>query len=216
MLKLKRFIYYYMIIGTQQMRQSARRRQLIDEQEEQVIQHTMAESMNMYVGIDSAIEASRYSASDDLFQQVMDQIPTLPAEQRNTLLLICGLDDIVTNEVGSEVNLPRELLEHLQKAFDSANTPDEEIVSQAEALIESYDVSSILCSVYNRILPEIIEMTVREEDEKKRLQEAIQLEKEKKEEENNKNRLNKPKTADELRQLRIKAFEQRMEKEKTN
>jgi hypothetical protein len=189
--------------------------QLIDAQERQVIEHTIAESMNTFVGIDTAIEASRYSASEDLFQQVMNQLPTLPASQRHILLLICGLDDIITNEVSCEVYLPRELLENLQKAFDSADTPDDTTVSQAEALIESYNVSSILCSVYNRLLPEVIEMTVREEDEKKRMQEAIRLEKEKKEEEN-KNRASRPKTIDELRQLRVKAFEQRMEKEKTN
>jgi hypothetical protein len=189
--------------------------QLIDAQERQVIEHTIGESMNTFVGIDKAIEASRYSASEDLFQQVMNQLPTLPASQRHILLLICGLDDIITNEVSCEVYLPRELLENLQKAFDSADTPDDTTVSQAEALIESYDVSSILCSVYNRLLPEVIEMTVREEDEKKRMQEAIRLEKEKKEEEN-KNRASRPKTIDELRQLRVKAFEQRMEKEKTN
>lgn len=192
-----------------------RRMQLIDAQERQVIEHTIGESMNTFVGIDKAIEASRYSASEDLFQQVMNQLPTLPASQRHILLLICGLDDIITNEVSCEVYLPRELLENLQKAFDSADTPDDTTVSQAEALIESYDVSSILCSVYNRLLPEVIEMTVREEDEKKRMQEAIRLEKEKKEEEN-KNRASRPKTIDELRQLRVKAFEQRMEKEKTN
>ena len=96
-------------------------------------------------GMEEAKEESRIVAAADLFAQVMEQLPGLTKVARRTLLLIVGLDDIISNERNRGVN-PLNLLalqQKLQEALDKGDPADSDSVESALAFIEGYDIDAI-------------------------------------------------------------------------
>jgi len=130
-------------------------------------------------GMEEAKEESRMVAAADLFTQVMEQLPGLTEVARRTLLLIGGLDDIISNERNRGVN-PVDLLalqQKLQEALDKGDPADTDSVESASAFIEGYDIEAIKDAVYPRLQPELDILAIRdaeaEEAEAKEIDDAI-------------------------------------------
>ena len=130
-------------------------------------------------GLEEAKEESRIVAAADLFAQVMEQLPGLTKVARRTLLLIVGLDDIISNERNRGVN-PLNLLalqQKLQEALDKGDPADSDSVESALAFIEGYDIDAIKNAVYPRLQPELDILAIKdaedEEAEAKEIDEAI-------------------------------------------
>ena len=130
-------------------------------------------------GLEEAKEESRKDAGNDLFEQVMEQLPGLTPRARRSLLLIVGLDDIISNEKnqGHETTELQEIQQKIQTALDSGQTVDQDYIDSATAFIEGYDMDQIIGAVYPRIDSEIDLLNIKdaeaEEAESKEIEEAI-------------------------------------------
>jgi len=130
-------------------------------------------------GLEEAKEESRMDAGNHLFEQVMEQLPGLTPDARRSLLLIVGLDDIISNEKnqGHETTELQEIQQKIQSALDKGEKPDEDSLDSATAVIEGYDMNEIIGAVYPRIDSEIDLLNIKdaeaEEAESKEIEEAI-------------------------------------------
>lgn len=130
-------------------------------------------------GLEEAKEESRKDAGNDLFEQVMEQLPGLTPRARRSLLLIVGLDDIISNEKnqGNETTELQEIQQKIQTALDSGQPVDQDYIDSATAFIEGYDMHQIIGAVYPRIDSEIDLLNIKdaeaEEAESKEIEEAI-------------------------------------------
>lgn len=130
-------------------------------------------------GLEEAKEESRKDAGNHLFEQVMEQLPGLTPDARRSLLLIVGLDDIISNEKnqGHETTELQEIQQKIQSALDKGEKPDEDSLDSATAFIEGYDMNEIIGAVYPRIDSEIDLLNIKdaeaEEAESKEIEEAI-------------------------------------------
>ena len=130
-------------------------------------------------GLEEAKEESRMDAGNHLFEQVMEQLPGLTPDARRSLLLIVGLDDIISNEKnqGHETTELQEIQQKIQSALDKGEKPDEDSLDSATAFIEGYDMNEIIGAVYPRIDSEIDLLNIKdaeaEEAESKEIEEAI-------------------------------------------
>ena len=130
-------------------------------------------------GLEEAKEESRKDAGNDLFEQVMEQLPGLTPHARRSLLLIVGLDDIISNEKnqGHETTELQEIQQKIQTALDSGQTVDQDYIDSATAFIEGYEMDQIIGAVYPRIDYEIDLLNIKdaeaEEAESKEIEEAI-------------------------------------------
>jgi hypothetical protein len=130
-------------------------------------------------GLEEAKEESRKDAGNDLFEQVMEQLPGLTPRARRSLLLIVGLDDIISNEKnqGNETTELQEIQQKIQTALDSGQSVDQDYIDSATAFIEGYDMDQIIGAVYPRIDSEIDLLNIKdaeaEEAESKEIEEAI-------------------------------------------
>ena len=130
-------------------------------------------------GLEEAKEESRKDAGNHLFEQVMEQLPGLTPDARRSLLLIVGLDDIISNEKnqGHETTELQEIQQKIQTALDSGQTVDQDYIDSATAFIEGYDMDQIIGAVYPRIDSEIDLLNIKdaeaEEAESKEIEEAI-------------------------------------------
>ena len=130
-------------------------------------------------GLEEAKEESRKDAGNDLFEQVMEQLPGLTPSARRSLLLIVGLDDIISNEKnqGHETTELQEIQQKIQTALDSGQSVDQDYIDSATAFIEGYDMDQIIGAVYPRIDSEIDLLNIKdaeaEEAESKEIEEAI-------------------------------------------
>ena len=130
-------------------------------------------------GLEEAKEESRKDAGNDLFEQVMEQLPGLTPHARRSLLLIVGLDDIISNEKnqGHETTELQEIQQKIQTALDSGQPVDQDYIDSATAFIEGYDMDQIIGAVYPRIDSEIDLLNIKdaeaEEAESKEIEEAI-------------------------------------------
>jgi hypothetical protein len=173
-------------------------------------------------GLEEAKEESRKDAGNHLFEQVMEQLPGLTPNARRSLLLIVGLDDIISNEKtqGHETTELQEIQQKIQSALDSGLSVDQEHIDSATAFIEGYDMDQIIGAVYPRIDYEIDLLNIKdaedEEAESKEIEEAIMAslvkESEAKEAEPEAKEEPKQLTREELRAARL-AF---LDKPKTN
>jgi hypothetical protein len=130
-------------------------------------------------GLKEAKEESRMDAGNHLFEQVMEQLPGLTQDARRSLLLIVGLDDIISNEKnqGHETTELQEIQQKIQSALDSGQRVDQEYIDSATAFIEGYDMDEIIGAVYPRINSEIDLLNIKdaeaEEAESKEIEDAI-------------------------------------------
>lgn len=130
-------------------------------------------------GLEEAKEESRMDAGNHLFEQVMEQLPGLTPDARRSLLLIVGLDDIISNEKnqGHETTELQEIQQKIQSALDSGQRVDQEYIDSATAFIEGYDMDQIIGAVYPRIDYEIDLLNIKdveaEEAESKEIEDAI-------------------------------------------
>jgi len=130
-------------------------------------------------GLEEAKEESRKDAGNHLFEQVMEQLPGLTPNARRSLLLIVGLDDIISNEKtqGHETTELQEIQQKIQNALDSGLSVDQEYIDSATAFIEGYDMDQIIGAVYPRIDYEIDLLNIKdaeeEEAESKEIEDAI-------------------------------------------
>ena len=130
-------------------------------------------------GLEEAKEESRKDAGNHLFEQVMEQLPGLTPHARRSLLLIVGLDDIISNEKnqGNETTELQEIQQKIQTALDSGQPVDQDYIDSATAFIEGYDMDQIIGAVYPRIDSEIDLLNIKdaeaEEAESKEIEEAI-------------------------------------------
>ena len=130
-------------------------------------------------GLEEAKEESRKDAGNDLFEQVMEQLPGLTPHARRSLLLIVGLDDIISNEKnqGHETTELQEIQQKIQTALDSGQPVDQDYIDSASAFIEGYDMDQIIGAVYSRIDSEIDLLNIKdaeaEEAESKEIEKAI-------------------------------------------
>ena len=130
-------------------------------------------------GLEEAKEESRKDAGNHLFEQVMEQLPGLTPDARRSLLLIVGLDDIISNEKnqGHETTELQEIQQKIQTALDSGQPVDQDYIDSASAFIEGYDMDQIIGAVYSRIDSEIDLLNIKdaeaEEAESKEIEKAI-------------------------------------------
>jgi hypothetical protein len=130
-------------------------------------------------GLEEAKEESRKDAGNHLFEQVMEQLPGLTPDARRSLLLIVGLDDIISNvkNQGNESTELQEIQQKIQNALDSGQSVDQDYIDSATAFIEGYDMDQIIGAVYPRIDYEIDLLNIKdaeeEEAESKEIEEAI-------------------------------------------
>jgi hypothetical protein len=139
--------------------------QHIDSQNNRMIEQALRASLENH-GLQEAKDESLVTAGDELFQQVAEQLPYLKPAARQTLHLITGLDDIISNEKNQSspsnvVNLQR-LQQSLQKALDTGDPPSTEDTDAALSFITGYDISTIKGAVYPRVEAEIVRIEVAE------------------------------------------------------
>jgi hypothetical protein len=152
--------------------------QHIDVSNNNMLEAAIKESLEG-AGLEEAKEESRKDAGNHLFEQVMEQLPGLTPDARRSLLLIVGLDDIISNEKnqGHETTELQEIQQKIQSALDSGQRVDQEYISSATAFIEGYDMNEIIGAVYPRIDSEIDLLNIKdaeaEEAESKEIEEAI-------------------------------------------
>jgi hypothetical protein len=96
--------------------------QHIDNQNNRMLEEALKASLEGF-GLEEAKEESQQTAGDELFNQVLEQIPYLKPAARQTLHLITGLDDIISHEKNqpspSNVAEVQRIQQSLQKALDT-------------------------------------------------------------------------------------------------
>ena len=135
--------------------------QHIDSQNHRMLEEAMKASLENH-GLQEAKEESLVTAGDELFQQVAEQLPYLKPDARQTLHLITGLDDIISNEKNqpspSNVNELQRIQQSLQKALDTGDPPPTEDTDAALSFITGYDISTIKGAVFPRIEQELFRL----------------------------------------------------------
>ena len=141
--------------------------QHIDNQNNRMLEQALKASLENH-GLQEAKEESMLTAGDELFNQVLEQLPYLKPAARHTLHLITGLDDIISHEKNQEspsnvVELQR-IQQNLQKALDTGEPPPDEDTNAAASFIAGYDVSTIKGAVFPRLESELVRLQIEEVD----------------------------------------------------
>jgi len=139
--------------------------QHIDNQNNRMLEEALKASLDGY-GLEEAKEESQQTAGDELFNQVLEQLPYLKPAARQTLHLITGLDDIISHEKNlpspSNVTEVQRIQQSLQKALDTGEAPPAEDTDAALSFIVGYDMDDIKGAVYSRVESEILRLQVEE------------------------------------------------------
>ena len=142
--------------------------QHIDNQNNRMLEEALKASLDGY-GLQEAEEESQQTAGDELFNQVLEQIPYLKPAARQTLHLITGLDDIISHEKNqpspSNVAEVQRIQQSLQKALDTGESPPLEETDAALSFITRYNMEDIKGAVYPRLESEILRLQVEEAEE---------------------------------------------------
>jgi hypothetical protein len=156
--------------------------QHIDNQNTRMLEEALKASLDGY-GLQEAKEESQQTAGDELFNQVLEQLPYLKPAARQTLHLITGLDDIISHEISqpspSNVAEIQRIQQSLQKALDTGEAPPAEDTDAALSFITGYDMEDIKGSVYPRLESEILRLQVEEaeaeaDDENEQIRQALE------------------------------------------
>ena len=156
--------------------------QHIDNQNNRMLEEALKASLDGY-GLQEAKEESQQTAGDELFNQVLEQLPYLKPAARQTLHLITGLDDIISHEISqpspSNVTEVQRIQQILQKALDTGDSPPQEDTDAALSFIAGYDMEDIKGAVYPRVESEILRLQVEEaeaeaDDENEQIRKALE------------------------------------------
>ena len=156
--------------------------QHIDNQNNRMLEEALKASLEGY-GLQEAKEESQQTAGDELFNQVLEQLPYLKPAARQTLHLITGLDDIISHEISqpspSNVTEVQRIQQILQKALDTGDSPPLEDTNAALSFIAGYEMEAIKGAVYPRIESEILRLQVEEaeaeaDDENEQIRKALE------------------------------------------
>jgi hypothetical protein len=156
--------------------------QHIDNQNNRMLEEALKASLDGY-GLQEAKEESQQTAGDELFNQVLEQLPYLKPAARQTLHLITGLDDIISHEISqpspSNVTEIKRIQQTLQKALDTGDSPPQEDTDAALSFITGYDIEDIKGAVYPRVESEILRLQVEEaeaeaDDENEQIRKALE------------------------------------------
>ena len=194
----------------------------IDSQNNRMLEQALKASLEGY-GLQEAKEESLVTAGDELFQQVVEQLPYLKPAARQTLHLITGLDDIISHEKNqpspSNVVELQRIQQTLQKALDTGDPAPAEETDAAFSFITGYDIADIKGAVYPRVEAELARIQIEEaeaevnelkqtEDEQIRqaLEESLKEDSEQKVAENSVGGAPPPTTAEGLRAARLGRF----------
>ena len=139
--------------------------QHIDSQNNHMLEQALKASLEGH-GLQEAKEESLVTAGDELFQQVVEQLPYLKPAARQTLHLITGLDDIISHEKNqpspSNVVELQRIQQILQKALDTGDAPPTEETDTAFSFITGYDIADINGAVYPRVEAELVRIQIKE------------------------------------------------------
>jgi hypothetical protein len=139
--------------------------QHIDSQNNHMLEQALKASLEGH-GLQEAKEESLVTAGDELFQQVVEQLPYLKPAARQTLHLITGLDDIISHEKNqpspSNVVELQRIQQILQKALDTGDAPPTEETDTAFSFITGYDIADIKGAVYPRVEAELVRIQIKE------------------------------------------------------
>ena len=147
-----------------------------------MLEEALKASLDGY-GLQEAKEESQQTAGDELFNQVLEQLPHLKPAARQTLHLITGLDDIISHEISqpspSNVAEVQRIQQILQKALDTGDSPPLEETNAALSFITGYDMEDIKGAVYPRVESEIMRLQVEEaeaeaDDENEQIRKALE------------------------------------------
>ena len=137
----------------------------IDSQNNRMLEQALKASLEGY-GLQEAKEESLVTAGDELFQQVVEQLPYLKPAARQTLHLITGLDDIISHEKNqpspSNVVELQRIQQTLQKALDTGDPAPAEETDAAFSFITGYDIADIKGAVYPRVEAELARIQIEE------------------------------------------------------
>ena len=137
----------------------------IDSQNNRMLEQALKASLEGY-GLQEAKEESLVTAGDELFQQVVEQLPYLKPAARQTLHLITGLDDIISHEKNqpspSNVVELQRIQQTLQKALDTGDPAPAEETDAAFSFITGYDIADIKGAVYPRVEAELARIQIGE------------------------------------------------------
>jgi len=156
--------------------------QHIDNQNNRMLEEALKASLEGF-GLEEAKEESQQTAGDELFNQVLEQLPYLKPAARQTLHLITGLDDIISHEKNqsspSNVTEIQRIQQSLQNALDTGEAPPAEDTDAALSFITGYDMEDIKGAVYPRVESEILRLLVEEaeaeaEDENEQIRKALE------------------------------------------
>jgi hypothetical protein len=156
--------------------------QHIDNENNKMLEEALKASLEGY-GLEEAKEESQQTAGDELFNQVLEQLPYLKPTARQTLHLITGLDDIISHEKNlpspSNVTEVQRIQQSLQKALDTGEAPPVEDTNAALSFIAGYDMDDIKGAVYPRLESEILRLQVEEaeaeaDDENEQIRQALE------------------------------------------
>jgi hypothetical protein len=156
--------------------------QHIDNQNNLMLEEALKASLDGY-GLEEAKEESQQTAGDELFNQVVEQLPYLKPAARQTLHLITGLDDIISHEKNqptpSNVTEVQRIQQSLQKALDTGEAPPAEDTDAALSFIAGYDMDDIKGAVYPRVESQILRLQVEEaeaeaDDENEQIRQALE------------------------------------------
>lgn len=156
--------------------------QHIDNQNNRMLEEALKASLEGY-GLQEAKEESQQTAGDELYHQVLEQIPYLKPAARQTLHLITGLDDIISHEKNqsspSNVSEVQRIQQSLQKALDTGEPVPAENTDAAISFIVGYDMETIKGAVYPRLESEILRLQVEEaeaeaEEENQQIRQALE------------------------------------------
>ena len=139
--------------------------QHIDSQNNHMLEQALKASLEGH-GLQEAKEESLVTAGDELFQQVVEQLPYLKPAARQTLHLITGLDDIISHEKNqpspSNVVELQRIQQILQKALDTGDPAPTEETDTAFSFITGYDIADIKGAVYPRVEAELVRIQIKE------------------------------------------------------
>jgi len=156
--------------------------QHIDNQNNRMLEEALKASLEGF-GLQEAKEESQQTAGDELYHQVLEQIPYLKPAARQTLHLITGLDDIISHEKNqsspSNVSEIQRIQQSLQKALDTGEPAPAEDADAALSFIMGYDMETIKGAVYPRLESEILRLQVEEaeaeaEEENQQIRQALE------------------------------------------
>jgi hypothetical protein len=156
--------------------------QHIDNQNNRMLEEALKASLEGF-GLQEAKEESQQTAGDELYHQVLEQIPYLKPAARQTLHLITGLDDIISHEKNqsspSNMSEVQRIQQSLQKALDTGESVPAEDADAALSFIMGYDMETIKGAVYPRLESEILRLQVEEaeaeaEEENQQIRQALE------------------------------------------